>query len=459
MKNVTTMGAALCAALLSACGGGGGDGGDQAVAQLVTASAGAPVQVEPGGAVSVSGQASTTRFALTALKWSVQAKNPSAPAAVITNQDCGNATKNDRKAVNDGGQAYVSSSWQCDLSIKAGLNREPQDYTLTLTATDSAGNTSSNSTTMTVKAASSASTEPVTVSAGSSLDVVAGSTLPISCIASGGSASNGSYVWQWKQVSNPDVPLTLSSLTTSSTRFTAPAVGSPTTVDLECRATDDAGTTGKAIKSIRLLPSAGAQDQLIATAGSAQQVAPGQSVTVSAAGTAWFGPDGNRKTGPVVAYTWRQVAGPTLVLMNPAAESTSIAIPADLTERTNYTFELSATSGTASSTAQVSLTADPASSLNLGLLSPAKAATRGDAVTLWATTTASLNTSVYFAWTQVGGPPVALGGTRTASVGFVVPPDAPIGTQYVLRVSAGFKPISSAYPGIQSQDVVVTVAK
>lgn len=450
---------AIVAAAVSACGGGGGAGGGTgAPPATVQVSAGADVAIDSSSGLTVQGSATSTKVALAQMVWSAQAVDPNSPALVLANDKCQTASKSDTPGTNAGGQSYTTSNWACGLGVKAPQLKQDAVYLLTLNASDSSGASATSTARLTVRAASTVPSGQVHVDAGQPVQVVSGTVQSINCLASGGNAPTG-YQFQWVQIDAPDTTLSLANKNSQQSQFTAPAVAAPVTVQLECRATDDAMVTGTAIKKITVVP--GDKDlTLVASAGQPSQVVPGSTVTLDGSASAWFNAAGAKTAGAMLHYSWSQVAGPAVQIANPTVQSPTFAVPSTLDKPTDYQFKLTVTSDSgAKSEASVTVTSNPASALNLSLLQSSRAVGKGDAVQLYAVTAPSAQGKTYFSWTQISGPSVPLGGGATSTAGFVVPTDATIGTTYVFRVSAGFSPISGTYLGIQSVDQVVMVVK
>lgn len=449
---------AASSALLVACGGGS-SGSDTGVLKVVTASAADTSSSSGGQDVLVAGTATTTRYALSSMTWQVQAVTAGAPALVTTNGDCPTAVKSTQQGTNSGGQTYTTSNWQCSVDVKAPRLTADAQYQLILTAMDSNGTVDTHVTALTVKA-SQASGSPLTADAGSALSLTSGAQAQLQCLGSGGQLATGSaYTFQWVQVAGADAALTLSSNQTASPTFNAPAVASATTVTLQCRVTDDSGMTATASKAVTINPVQG--NVLVVNTLTSSTVAPGQSVALDGSSSGWFNA-GAAATGPQLYYQWTQTGGPTLSIANPNQARASITIPTNITASTVYTFHLDVADApfgaTAAHTASgdVSVTADPQGLLNLSLDLPSQSVASNVAVLMTAKASSLATSPVYYSWTQISGPSVAIGGALTAQAGFVGPTvSSP--TTFVFRVTAGFQPITGGYAGVASQDEVVVI--
>ena len=456
-RKLSTLLLVAVSAALSACGGGSG-GSSTGVLKVVTASASDTASSSGGQDVLVSGTAVSNQYAMSAMTWQAQPITAGAPALVLTNGNCTTAVKSSQQGTNAGGQTYTTSNWQCTVDVKAPSLTADAQYQLLLTATDTNGTIDTHVTALTVKASQS-SAATLTADAGSTLTITSGNQGQLQCLGSGGQLATGSaYTYQWLQVAGANTAVTLSATNAASPTFNAPAVTATTTVTLQCRITDDAGTTATASKSIVINPSQGLT--LVVSAGSSSVVAPGQTVTLNGSATAWSGAASGTVL-PQLYYQWTQTSGPTLSITNANQQSASVVIPTDITDSTPYSFQLLVAdepfgaTAAHSGSANVNVTADPEGQLSLSLSVPSQAVASNVAALMTATVNSTAS-PVYYLWTQISGPTVALGGALTPQAGFV----GPVVTQpttFVFRVTAGFKPITGGYAGVASEDAVVVV--
>ncbi|RTL35923.1 MAG: hypothetical protein EKK53_23550 [Burkholderiales bacterium] len=447
---------ALATAILVACGGGGGAAGPGGTVQLVSASSPDTATVEGGTDVTVNGAGTTQRYAMDTMAWQIQAVSAGAPAVVLTNSDCAIATKSDQTGTNSGGQAFTNSNWSCSTTVKAPRVGTDAQYQLLLQTKDKNGGTDTHVTTLTVKGTPMGGT-PLVVDVGSAQAAAVGDRVQLNCLASGGQLAAGSkYSYQWVQTGGANAAVTLSDTRAAAPSFNAPAVAATTPVALQCRVTDDAGTTATATKTVSISPTTGTV--LVASAGSSSTVVPGANVNLDGSKTGWF-LFGQSVTGPQLFYHWTQVSGPSVTISNANSQTAYFTAPADLTDATSYSFRLDVADApfglapTRTATAEVKVSADPAGALNLTVPLPSQSVSKSTAVFLQAK--ASSN-AAYYSWTQVSGPTVALGGALTSTAGFVAP-KVTEATTFVFRVTAGFKPIVGGYAGVASVDAVVVV--
>lgn len=446
---------------LAGCGGGGGADDSSAGLQLVRASAADSISVNGGDAIVVPGNARTERNAMDLVTWQLQAVSSGAPTLVLENKDCAVAVRNDVTSKNSGGKDYTQSDWSCSAQIKAPNTDSDKSYQLVLTAKDKAGNSSSHVTALTVKASTAASV-PITAAAGPTVSLVAGQSGRLSCLAQGGNvASPGAYAYQWVQTDGVAALLTLSDPKVPTPTFVAPATSAATNAVMQCRATDDAGATAVVTQTVQI--TASPDPVLIVNAGAASMVAPGATVTLDGSKTGWFSPTGSAVAGRATFFRWTQVAGSTVPVGSSDTAQATVRIPADLVDATSFAFQLDVsdqpfgTPGAILKSATVSVTADPAGSLRLSLPQPSISAKVGASVPMVVTIPSNVSVPVFYSWTQISGPSVAIGASRTSSAGFVAPV-VTIPTTFVFRVSAGFKAISGTYPGVSSDDLVVVVS-
>jgi hypothetical protein len=269
------------------------------------------------------------------------------------------------------------------------------------------------------------------------------------------------YSYRWKILDNKGYPISLSSYGGADVSFVAPAVPAKTALDFECSALDSAGLSAKGAVSVEV--DAPAAMALVASTSPGRVVVPGQVVTVDSAGSGWFGVDGKPVAGPALSYGWGVADGtPGLPFANPTSGTTTFVVPTDPGYPKNFTVELAVQSGAGAagqlSKASSTFTIDPYSTLSVSVTPPAQAVAAGaggayPAASLSASGTASSSApTIYYLWTQVSGPAVAIGGATTANMGFV-PPAA---GQYVFRVAVGYQPIrAGVYDGVYFAEGVV----
>jgi hypothetical protein len=459
---VSIVGAAVLAAL-AGCGGGGGDvagapntGSGSFQLKLNTASA---LTLNAGDVVQFPGTAVSFPEPMSALSWTVYTSN-GAPALTLSNADCAVADKKSQATATEG---KVTATWTCaaGLTAPAGLIAEGQ-YVLTLTAKDKVGNSATSTTQVTVRAADGVTSAPA-VTTKVPATAVAGSTVTALCAASGGyTAKPGLYTYQWV----PTPALTLATPATASTTFVAPNVTAPTPYTLTCRVTDDNQKTSTSSGVIVVTPPAA--PTIVPSVPTGRAVTSSERVSLDGSATTWVDSYGATIPKPIY-YNWVQSTGTTLSLFNANTPVATAIMPTSVAERTVFTFTLKTsdqpfnggvTSGTVTSSADAVYTMDPNPVLSLATTF-ASSVDSGAYVTIPVTAKSSPATTLplYYAWTQISGPTVALGGSTTSTLNFGAPVNTSTGTpiQLMFRVTVGYAPITVAAPGVATLDVIVVV--
>jgi hypothetical protein len=330
-------------------------------------------------------------------------------------------------------------------------------------ATDSKGVSANVKTSVTVSAPTQAS--KLTANAGLPFTAAPGSTNRLRCDGAGGVAP---YSYQWRVTNNAGANLALSSYAGQETSFTAPAVGSSTTVGFECVVIDSANAGATGAVSSTIVPSTNGMS-LVASAIPGVVLNPGQTGRLDGSGSGWFDSTGQKTTGATVAYKWTS-SDPKIVITNDTAVSTNFVVPADyvasqpVLAQKPITFTLSATAGSEKSSTATTFLVDPFAPFTLSISPPAQGislvASLGGIAT--ATLTASVSAqggapTLYYQWTQTSGPektePVPLGGFNTSTLGFSTKTMG----KYVFNLTVGYSPISRQSPGILSSQATVDV--
>jgi hypothetical protein len=172
----------------------------------------------------------------------------------------------------------------------------------------------------------------------------------------------------------------------------------PETVDV----TSAAGGTVAA--RVRDIGSAFASDPTTADAGPDQTVQQGQQVTL----------DGSASTN-ADTFSWTQTGGPAVTLTGADSAVATFTAPADVA---TLTFRLTATSGTASSTDDITITVAPVAAPAADAGPDQTGVLVGNTVLLDASGSTGAAT---FAWTQVSGAAATLTGANTARASFTMP--------------------------------------
>lgn len=443
--------AALVAGMLAACGGGGStdSGTTTPVTAIVTNVSGT---VAVGKSFVVSGSAVSQPNTMSTMAWTVTNLTAGAGDTTIANGDCANGQRSSKTLNN-----ITQSTWACDAVVTAPATLSGDaTYRVTFTGTDAKGNTGSAYRDVTITAGGGIVTPTPTlvVTAQSAVSVAAASDVGLNCLGSGGNIkASGKYVYSWVVKGNSaGLSLTMTQPGDGSLTFKAPVVVVPTNLTVECRVTDDAPTTAVADTVVTITPSATSAP--IAVTGPTQTVAENTQVSLDA--TASQAP-----ANTTLFYKWTQTEGQTVSLSDSTAAMPSFVSPA-VSDTTRLTFQLAA--GTTSpvdpataapaSLATVSVYVMPQQPLSLSISGASVVAT-GTAVSLQATVTPS-GGAYYYAWTQVSGPSVTIGGANTATASFISPTVAGSPVDSVFSVSVSRKPLAQSLPAeIVSADVVV----
>ena len=155
--------------------------------------------------------------------------------------------------------------------------------------------------------------------------------------------NNNPLTYQWTQTGGPAV--TLSDPTAVKPTFTAPATAATLTFQLVV----NNGTLSSAPSSVTITVTPGNQPP-VASAGAAQTVATGATVTLDGSGSS--DPNNNSLT-----YQWTQTGGPAVTLSDPTAVKPTFTAPATAA---TLTFQLVVNNGTLSSApSSVGITVTP----------------------------------------------------------------------------------------------------
>lgn len=298
--------------------------------------------------------------------------------------------------------------------------------------------------------------------AGPDFSVQSGSTAPLNCSG----PKDSSY--QWVIESNGGIAIDLSSYNSARSSFVAPMVKAPTTTSFICRmtvtntipatATTQASTAATTVTSRIAVtiepPTVDSSATLMTTIVGNKTAAPGQRLPLLA-NTNWFDYKASPTIGPVINYSWTLGASaPAGTVLTPANGSAmvEVLIPSGLTAPVFFPVTVIATSGGKSSQSSITVLADPSASMAFTMTPQAQSVVSGAVVTFNATSGPNL----FYQWTQVSGPTIALGGGGTNTVGFVAPV-VTTPTSIVVRAAIGYSPITTTNPGIYFLDGVVTV--
>jgi hypothetical protein len=441
---------AVVAALLSACGGGGGLP-DAAPSPVVAQVAEGPLSTGVGRSFVIKGSATSQPNAMESMGWSVTKLTAGAPDLTLSNADCANGTRAGN-TVND----ITRSVWACDALVSAPTSLSVDStYRLTFTGTDESGNSATDFHDVVVIAGGGGpGSSPPVATTQASVAVTSGDDVGLSCFGSGGALSGGSdYVYSWVVKSNPGgLALMLDPVGSGQLNFKAPAVRASTSITLQCRVQDDALAMGTADTVVTISPNGTVA--AIASAGAAQTVAQGVTVQLDASTSSAPG-------GAALYFLWEQIEGPAVALPDSTAVRPTFVAPAVL-ETTRLTFRVTAmvtapanpAAAAPSETATVSVYVTPEQPLSLSI-SAATAVQSGTAVSLQVSASPA-GGSLYYAWSQVSGPTVTIGGASTSTASFISPDVVGSYVDSLFMVSVSRKPLNVAQPGeIFTADVVV----
>ncbi|MCR9245969.1 MAG: tandem-95 repeat protein [bacterium] len=216
--------------------------------------------------------------------------------------------------------------------------------------------------------------------------------------------------YTWTQVSGPSV--TLSDPHASQPTFTAPDGVTNSTVQFQLSVTDG---TNVSVDTVDIAISAD-DDAPNANAGANFARAEGGVAVLD--GTASTDPEGQGLT-----YSWRQISGTPVTIVNPDSATASFTVPEGLSN-SFARFELTVSDGTSSSTdiVRVGMRADnDAPTANAGI---DQVVDEGDVVTLdGRNSTDPENQALTYTWEQISGPPVQL---VTDSLTQIAPSPSPV---------------------------------
>jgi len=396
---------------------------------------------------------------MASMSWTAYSTN-GGPTLELSNANCATASKKSQAAATEG---KVTEEWTCAAGIKAPANVTAEaKYVLSVTATDKAGNSSTSKTDVTVAPGAGVSSNP-SASANIPSAATAGSTVTATCDASNGYTQKpGKYTIQW--VATPALPFATTDEATAT--FVAPKVTAPTEFTLTCRVTDDNQKT--ATSSGKLTISPPASPTIVPSVPAGRSVAPNETLSLDGSGTTWVDSYGAPLAKPIF-YSWTQTKGPVVEMFNTNTPKATATMPSSVSARTVFAFTLKTsdqpftngvTAGQVTTSADVVYHMDVNPQLEL-TTSFKESVDSGGYVTIPVVAKATPTTTLplYYSWTQVSGPVVAMGGTTTSTLNFGAPvnssPTNPI--ILVFRASVGYEPISASSPAAAVLDVVVVV--
>jgi hypothetical protein len=289
--------------------------------------------------------------------------------------------------------------------------------TFQLTVKDDGGLAASDTCVVNVNAAIPANKLPV-ANAGPDQSAVAGSTATL--VGSNSTDSDGTIVsYAWKQTAGTTV--TLSNPAVASPTFTAPSAGTGgTSLTFQLAVKDNGGLTATDTSVVNITAPTPVNEPPVANAGPDQSAMASSTVTLN-------GSNSTDSDGTIASYAWKQTAGTTVTLSNPAVASPTFTAPSAGTGGTSLTFQLTVTDNgrlTATDTCVVNITAaTPVNDPPVANAGPDQSAVASSTVTLnGSNSTDSDGTIASYAWKQTAGPAVALSNASAATATFTAPP-------------------------------------
>lgn len=440
---------------MAACGGGssgsGGSGGTSASPMAISVPD--ALTVVTGAPLSFVGQASSTAGVITNTYWQVENLTLSAnPLAVVSNADC--------KSMQT---SAAGSAATCILQVTPpAILTADYTYKLTFNAVDVRGNTIKASTTLLVKQEASTTANPVAKVSGTTT-ATSGDKVNLSCAGSGGTpaVTGDPYSYQWVVNDAAGTTINLVPTDAANSSFTAPVVTTSTTLKLQCRVTDDKQKVGTAIQSVTVTPIV--QPTVVPISYSGGIVAAGTNITLDGSKSVKYDATGKVDSSTPIYYLWTQKSGPAVQIFNSSSSVAGALLPKFIDTRTPFVFTLSVSNSsitpggfslTPITQTDVVFYVDPLPPISLVSYTPVQVALTNSAVTLKVDAPSNTGNIVYYSWSQIAGPTVALAGASTNNAGFIAPATA--GT-LIFRAVGSYQPITPANPGTASIDVIVVV--
>lgn len=208
-------------AALSACGGGGSVQSTSKGSDSVNLNTPGSLSISAGDLSFLSGTAESFPNKLSTLVWTVTPLDAVAGAllSVTQNKDCADSSQKTQT----GSTGVSKSTWDCTATISAPANlTKDSTYNVSLTATDSKGNSSVSATKVTVTVIPGVTAKPTaTLSAPSS--VISADQITSTCQGGAGFVlKEGIYNYQW--VSTPDIFADATITNKPTIKFIAPTV-------------------------------------------------------------------------------------------------------------------------------------------------------------------------------------------------------------------------------------------
>lgn len=462
MKKAAFLMLSTAAMMIAGCGGT-----DPAkdTSNRISLVASSDVTLRAGEMISLSATASSSPAAITSMNWS--ALGSGTASLSLVNSNCAQKNVNTNNATLD-----PTSSWVCSVQITAPATVNVETiFKITVSIADTKGNNSARDINITVKPNATLPL-PADVSISSETSVDAGKSIDLACAASGGSIGvSGKYIYQFVVANNADISsvrIIPNSTSANLATFTAPTVIAPTNVTFACRATDDALKTGVAYKTITINPVV--NPTLVAEVSDLVSLPAGATISLDGSLSMWYS-NGTTPINPQppIYYWWKQSSGSPVKLLNPSSIRPTVIFPSlssvDGSRRELYTFTLTVsnkpfvdgvTSGITSTTTGIYfVNYVPPISIAVPIVAPAKSNTLATAQII---ASGQSGAPLYYAWTQVSGPPVSLAGWNTLTVSFLAPTNpGPDTKTVVLRVAIDYAPITPNSVNLYYTEVIIPI--
>ena len=250
----------------------------------------------------------------------------------------------------------------------------------------------------------SADNDPVVIDLGPDLNATEGDTVSLG--ASVTDPEGYATIHSWEQVSGPSVEL--ENPDSLSPTFTAAEAIEDT--DLVFKFTASDGET-EVVEYVTVHVDA-VDDACVVNAGEDFSVEEGD--TVELAGSA-VDPEGGE-----LSYSWRQVSGPTVTVVNANEATASFEAPEGVVN-TDVTFELTVSDGVNESTDSVTVTVNADDDAPRFTALPTQTVGEHEAVELSASATDPEGNDVTYSWRQIRGASVELSGSDTQNPTFTSP--------------------------------------
>ena len=339
-----------------------------------TANAGADQVANLGEVVALAGSGNDPDGTIVSYAW----QQISGPAVTINNADAQGA----------------SFTMPIDMQGQTQIEIE-------LTVTDNMGSTGSDQVVITANM-------PPVANAGVNQSVQAGDT--VNLVGSGTDEDGNIVSYFWSQINGEAVDIV--DPNSSTTSFVAPPISGSVTLRLTVTDNNGAVATDDIVISIST-----SNIPPVADAGQDVSVNSGASDPVVITGT------GSDADGQVVAYSWSQVAGPTVNLLGANTDTVSFAVPS-VSVTTVITLRLTVTDDAGDSgSSDVNITINALTSNNPPQANAGvdQMVSAGNLVTLSGNGTDPDGDNITYQWAQLDGPAVTLSNANTPVAAFIAP--------------------------------------